>query len=376
MPDGNRGQLMLTSKAVKWTDDEWEWQLKNRVNSIERLREFANLTPQEEEAVSSTKGTWGATPYYASLMDRDDPSCPVRRQLVPAMAEQLNQHGIENYLIHKENRATDEKRPDSIARQYRDRIAFTVTQVCTIYCRFCFRREMVLDDKTELNMDVDEGLRWIGEHKEIRDVLVTGGDPFHLSDEKIEYIVRKVQEIPHVGTMRFGTRSVIALPHRITPRLKKVLSGNQRVPVWVSTHCNHPKELTEYTKKAVYELLSCGVNVGNQAVLLKGINDDVQTFQELHIKLLRTRIRPYYVFYCEPVPGSDHFRTELLKGRELIEKGLRGLTTGMAQPHYVVATAIGKINLMDEKNIVSMDEKEYILRNYKGETTSIPAIGA
>jgi len=367
---------VLTSKTVKWTDDEWEWQLKNRVNSLERLREFANLTPQEEEAVIATKGTWGATPYYASLMDRDDPSCPVRRQLVPTMAEQLHQHGIENYLIHKENRATDEKRPDSIARQYHDRIAFTVTQVCTIYCRFCFRREMVLDDKTELHMDVDEGLRWIREHKEIRDVLVTGGDPFHLSDEKIEYIARKVQEIPHVGMMRFGTRSVIALPHRITPGLKKVLSGNHRVPIWINTHCNHPKEITEYTKKAVYELLSCGVNVGNQMVLLKGINDDIQTFQELHIKLVQTRIRPYYVFYCEPVPGSDHFRTDLLKGRELIEKGLRGLTTGLAQPHYVIATDIGKINLMDDKNIVSIDEKEYVLRNYKGETTSIPAIGA
>ena len=205
---------------------------------------------------------------------------------------------------------------------------------------------------------------------------MTGGDPFHLSDEKLEYIVRKVQEIPHVGVMRFGTRSVIALPHRITPGLKKILSGNNRVPIWISTHCNHPKELTGHTKKAVYELLSCGVNVGNQAVLLKGINDDIDTFQELHIKLLQTRIRPYYVFYCEPVPGSDHFRTELMKGRELIEKGLRGLTSGMAQPHYVIATNIGKINLMDERNIVSIDEKEYILRNYKGETTCIPAIGA
>ena len=339
------------------------------------MREFANLTPEEEEAVNATKGTWGATPYYASLMDKDDPTCPVRRQLIPSSREQLNQHGIDHYLIHKENRDTEEKRPDSIARQYHDRIAFTVTQVCTVYCRFCFRRELVLDDKADLNMSVDEGLRWISEHPEIRDVLVTGGDPFHLSDDKIEYIVRKVQEIPHVGSMRFGTRSVIALPHRITPGLKKVLSGNNRVPIWINTHCNHPKEITEHTKKAVYELLSCGVNVGNQAVLLKGINDDIPTFQDLHIKLLRSRIRPYYLFYCEPVPGSDHFRTDLLKGRELIKKGLRGVVSGMAQPQYVIATDIGKINLMDDDSIVSVDENEYVLRNYNGKTTTIPAVG-
>jgi len=307
-------------------------------------------------------------------MDRDDPSCPVRRQLVPSIEELSHQNGIENYLIHKENRAHDVKRPDSIARQYHDRIAFTVTQVCTVYCRFCFRRELVLDDTTALDMNIDEGLRWIGEHKEIRDVLVTGGDPFHLSDEKIEYIVRKVQEIPHVGVMRFGTRSLIALPHRITQGLKKVLSGNKRIPIWVNTHCNHPKEITEYTKKAVYELLACGVNVGNQMVLLKGINDDSKTFQDLHIKLIQTRIRPYYVFYCEPVPGSDHFRTDLLKGRELIEESLRGVTSGMAQPHYVIATDIGKINLMDKENIVSIEDEEYVLRNYRGEKTSIPAI--
>ena len=174
--------------------------------------------------------------------------------------------------------------------------------------------------------------------------------------------------------IRFGTRTPIVLPHRITDNLKKVLSGFHRVPIWVNTQCNHPKEITEKTAEAVYNLLSCGVNVGNQAVLLKGINDDVETFRELHQKLLAVRIRPYYVFYCEPAPGIDHFRTPVEKGAELIRDALRGYTTGLAQPMYVIATNIGKIPLMPDYYIVDKNEKEYTLRNYQGIHTTIPNI--
>jgi len=164
------------------------------------------------------------------------------------------------------------------------------------------------------------------------------------------------------------------LPHRITTGLKKALSGFHRVPIWVNTQCNHHKEITEKTARAVYDLLSCGVNVGNQAVLLKGINDDVETFRKLHQKLLTIRIRPYYVFYCEPAPGIDHFRTPVEKGAELIRDALRGHTTGLAQPMYVLATNIGKIPLMPDYYIVEKSEKEYRLRNYKGQFTTIPNI--
>jgi lysine 2,3-aminomutase len=354
--------------------EEWKEQLKNTVNTLDRLREFINVTPAEEEAITSMRTTWGTSPYFASLMDPDDPNCPIRKQVLPSPLEMENKYGIENYLVWKENRATEEVRPDSIARQYIDRVAFTVTDVCVNYCRHCFRKELVVDRELKLRFDVDEGLAWIADHPEIRDVLVTGGDPFILSDDKLEYIIRKLREIPHLEMIRFGTRSPIVLPHRITDGLKKVLGGFHRVPIWINTQCNHPNEITEKTAEAVYDLMTCGVNVGNQAVLLKGINDDVETFRKLHQKLLSVRIRPYYVFYCEPAPGIDHFRTPVEKGAELIRDALRGHTTGLAQPMYVIATNIGKIPLMPDYYIVDKNETEYTLRNYQGKTTKWPNI--
>ncbi len=354
--------------------EEWIEQLQNKVNTLEKIKSYINVTPEEEKAIETLNTKWGTTPYFASLMDRDDPKCPIRRQVVPSIMENENRYGLKDYLIFKENRDTDEVRPDSIARQYTDRIAFTVTDICAIYCRHCFRKELVVDRDLELRMDVYEGLAWIRDHKEIRDVLVTGGDPFILTDDKIEYIVTKLREIPHVEMIRFGSRSPIVLPHRITKGLMKVLGGNHRVPICVNTQCNDPQEITEKTAKAVYDLMSCGVNVGNQAVLLKGINDDVDTFRELHQKLLTVRIRPYYVFYCEPAPGIDHFRTPVEKGAELIRDALRGHTTGLAQPMYVIATNIGKIPLMPDYYLEGKTDKEYKLKNYKGEHTSLPII--
>ncbi|MFH1740703.1 MAG: KamA family radical SAM protein, partial [bacterium] len=294
--------------------EEWVEQLRNSVRTLDRLKTYIDVAPEEEQAIATLKTKWGTTPYFASLMDREDPNCPIRRQVIPSLKEKENRYGMPNYLVWKENRATGETRPDIIARQYYDRIAFTVTDACANYCRHCFRKELVVDRELELHLDVDEGLEWIRAHPEIRDVLVTGGDPFILPDDRIEYVIRKLREIPHVEMIRFGTRTPIVLPHRITEGLKQVLSGYHRVPIWVNTQCNHPKEITDLTAKAVYDLLSCGVNVGNQAVLLQGINDDVPTFRELHQKLLAIRIRPYYLFYCEPAPGIDHFRTPVEKG--------------------------------------------------------------
>ena len=354
--------------------EEWVKQLQNSVNTLDRLKEIVNVTREEEDAIKTLNTRWGTTPYFASLMDKDDPRCPIRKQVVPSMKETVNKYGIDNYLIWKENRATEEVRPDSIARQYHDRIAFTVTEICANYCRHCFRKELVVDRELNLRMDVDEGLKWIAGHEEIRDVLITGGDPFLLSDDKIEYLIRNLREIPHVQMIRFGTRTPVVLPQRITEGLKKVLSPYHRVPIWINTQCNHPKEITELTARAVFDLLTCGVNVGNQAVLLKGVNDDPDTFRSLHQKLLSVRIRPYYVFYCEPAPGIDHFRTPVEKGAELIRDAIRGHTTGLAQPMYVIATNIGKIPLMPDYYIKGKDEKEYTLMNYKGQTVKWPNI--
>jgi len=224
--------------------EEWIEQLQNSVNTFEKLKEYVTVTPEEEEGITTLNTTWGTTPYFASLMDRDDPNCPIRKQVVPSVKEKENRYGIPNYLIWKENRDTEEVRPDSIARQYYDRIAFTVTDVCANYCRHCFRKELVVDRDLKLRMDVDEGLEWIQEHEEIRDVLITGGDPFILSDERIEYLIRKLREIPHIEMIRFGTRAPIVLPHRITSGLKKILSGYHKVPIWINTQCNHANEIT------------------------------------------------------------------------------------------------------------------------------------
>ena len=354
--------------------EEWTEQLQNFVNTLDRLEKVINVTPQEREAIQTLNMKWGTTPYFASLMDPDDPNCPVRKQVVPSLKEKENRYGMKDYLIWKENRATDEVRPDSIARQYDDRVAFTVTETCANYCRFCFRRELTVDQDLKLRFDVDEGLVWIRENPEIRDVLITGGDPFILSDEKIEYLVRKLREIPHIQMIRFHTRVPIVLPHRITAGLMKILSGNHKVPIWINVHCNNAKEITDLTAKGIYDLTSCGVNVGNQAVLLKGINDDVKSFRELHQKLLSIRVRPYYIFYCEPAQGIDHFRTPVEKGAELIRDGIRGHTSGLAQPQYVVATKFGKIPLMPDYYILKKTDTEYTLRSYKGQIFTIPNI--
>ncbi|MGD9083231.1 MAG: KamA family radical SAM protein, partial [Desulfobacterales bacterium] len=221
--------------------DEWGEQLQNSVNTLDRLKMFVKVTPEEEKAIHTLNTKWGTTPYFASLMDPDNPDCPIRKQVIPSMKETENKFGIPNYLIWKENRDTEEVRPDCIARQYHDRIAFTVTDVCANYCRHCFRKELVVDRDLKLRFDFEEGIKWIREHEEIRDVLITGGDPFILSDQKIEYLIRKLREISHIEMLRFGTRTPIVLPHRITEGLKKVLTGFHPVPIWLNTQCNHPK---------------------------------------------------------------------------------------------------------------------------------------
>lgn len=354
--------------------EKWQYQMQNQINTIDKLVEIINITDAEREAITTTNTKWGTTPYFAQLMDRDNPDCPIRKQVIPSLKEKENRYGIDNYLVYKENRSTVEKRPDTIARQYHDRIAFTVMHICANYCRHCFRKELVVDESLQLRFDIDEGLDWIRNHAEIRDVLITGGDPLLLPDEKIAYLVNKLREIPHIEIIRFGSRVPIVLPQRITKDLLKALGGFHKVPIWLNTQCNHAKEITEHTAKAVYDLLTCGVNVGNQAVLLKGINDDRESFKTLHQKLLTIRVRPYYVFYCEPAPGIDHFRTPVEKGAELIRDALRGHTTGLAQPMYVVATNMGKIPLMPDYYIQDKNSDSYTLRNYRGCVTTLPNI--
>ncbi|MFQ5561182.1 MAG: KamA family radical SAM protein, partial [Nitrospinota bacterium] len=223
--------------------EAWVKQMQNQVNTLERLEKYINVSDDERRAIEHLDTKWGVSPYFASLMDKDDPGCPIRKQVIPSMAEQVNEFGMDNYLIWKENRTSDDVRPDSIARQYRDRIAFTVVETCGIYCRHCFRKEVVVDQDLKLRMDADEGLKWIAEHTEVRDVLITGGDPLLLSDQKLEYLIKSLRALPHVEMIRIGSRLPIVLPQRITEGLKKAIGGFHRVPVWINTQCNHPKEI-------------------------------------------------------------------------------------------------------------------------------------
>jgi len=316
----------------------WVTQLKKNVNTTNRLKSIISVTAQEEAAIAAIDTRWGTTAYFAGLMDKSDPDCPIRKQVIPSMAEV---RALRSERASKSPPRTGDPTPDSIVRKYPDRVAFIVTDRCASYCRFCFRKERVMMRVKFPPIDLEEGLRWIRASRQIRDVLVTGGDPFILSDDKIEYLVRRLREIPHVEMIRFGTRVPVVLPQRITPSLCAILGGFHRVPVWINTHCNHPKEITVHTATAVYALLASGVNVGNQAVLLKGINDDEKTLCTLHQRLLSIRIRPYYLFHCDKAPGNDAFRTPEALGEILLHRALSH-KTGLARPLYAVDAENGK----------------------------------
>lgn len=372
---------MCELRMESWQEDgQWQEQIRNQVNTLEKLSRYVNVSPEEEEAIETLDTRWGTTPYYASLMDKNDPNCPIRRMVIPSMEENENKYGIPNYLIFKENReATDRfgengKRPDCLARQYDDRVAFVVTDICASYCRYCFRREAVIDQELHLRFDVDEGLEWIREHKEIRDVLMTGGDPLMLSDEENEYLIDRLREIPHIEMIRIHTKMPNTCPHRITKNLLEMLGREHNIPIWLNVHFSHPREITDKTRKVIWDLLRTGINVGNQGVLLKGINDDVDTFRELHQKLLSVRIRPYYIFHCQQAPGIDHFRTPIEKGAELIRAGIRGHTSGLAQPMYVISCNVGKIPLMPDYYILEKGEDTYKFRSYREDIAYLPNI--
>lgn len=372
---------MCELRMESWQEDgQWQEQIRNQVNTLEKLSRYVNISPEEEEAIETLDTRWGTTPYYASLMDKNDPNCPIRRMVIPSMEENENKYGIPNYLVFKENReATDRfgengKRPDCLARQYDDRVAFVVTDICASYCRYCFRREAVIDQKLHLRFDVDEGLEWIREHEEIRDVLMTGGDPLMLSDEENEYLIDSLREIPHIEMIRIHTKMPNTCPHRITKNLLEMLGREHNIPIWLNVHFNHPREITDKTRKVIWDLLRTGINVGNQGVLLKGINDDVDTFRELHQKLLSVRIRPYYMFHCQQAPGIDHFRTPIEKGAELIRDGIRGHTSGLAQPMYVISSNVGKIPLMPDYYILEKGEDTYKFRSYREDIAYLPNI--
>ncbi len=323
----------------KWQD--WRWQMQNRIHSVEALREWVESTDDELQAIEATKGIfrWNITPYYASLMDPDDPACPIRRQVVPRMSEMMPDIvGVADPLEEEAHSPVK-----NLIHNYRDRVAFCVTAECAIYCRYCLRKRMVGDPAFFMKKDeLEDALAYLAAHPEIRDVLLTGGDPLTFNEKHLDWLLSRLRAIPHVEVIRFGSRMPVKLPYRINDALCGLLSRYH--PLWINTHFNHPRELTDDAAEAIDRLLRAGVPVGNQTVLLRGINDDVATMKALGEGLVRMRVRPYYLYQAQLIGGTASFRTSIEKGMEIM-RALRGRTTGFALPEYILDTPFGKVPL-------------------------------
>ena len=322
----------------EWRD--WTWQMQHRIRTAEDLAQWIEPTPDEVKAIDAlaSRFRFVITPYYASLMDPRDPECPIRRQVVPRVAELDDPAGLFDPLDEVAHSPVK-----NVVRVYRDRIAFCVNNECALYCRYCLRKRMVGDEEwTMKKRELGVALDWIRRTPEIRDVLLTGGDPLVFSDERLEWLLQELRRIPHVEIIRLGTRLPVTLPFRVTEALARMLERYH--PIWVNTHFNHPRELTPEAAAACDLLLHAGIPVGNQSVLLRGINDDLETMQALCEGLVRVRVRPYYCYQAQLLEGTAHFRVPIEKGIEIF-RGMRGRTSGFAIPQYLLDTPFGKVPL-------------------------------
>ncbi len=344
--------------------DDWHWQLENSIRTAEQLEEYIELSGTEREQIlaASRRFTWAITPYYAALMDPDDPLCPLRRQAVPDAEELYDPLGVPDPLDEGKHQPVE-----LIIRVYPDRVAFCVGNRCPVYCRHCLRKEtMVGQEDVELpEAKIQKGIDYIREHEEIRDVLLTGGDPLLMEDDRLEGLLQRLHRIPHVEVIRIGSRTPCTLPQRITPELCTMLAKYH--PLYLNTQFNHPAEITAEAETACARLAGAGIPLGNQSVLLKGINDDAQVMRELCRELMRLRVRPYYLYQCQVLSGTRHFRTTIERGREIMAK-LQGYISGLAVPKYLIDTPYGKVPLSpnyvegrrgDDVVVRSWDGKEW-----------------
>ena len=355
---GKHPGLPAGVSLAEWTD--WTWQMQHRIRTAEQLSPWLQPTADERRAVALLEDRFHfvITPYYASLMDPNDPECPIRRQVVPRTAELKDPAGLADPL-----REVEHSPVKNVIRAYPDRIAFCVNNECALYCRFCLRKRMVGDEEWAMKKrELQEGLAWIQETPEIRDVLLTGGDPLVFSDDRLEWLIAELRQIPHVEIIRLGTRLPVTLPFRVTPALCRMLGRYH--PIWVNTHFNHPKELTAEAARACDRLLRAGVPVGNQSVLLRGINDDVDTMKRLCEGLVRMRVRPYYVYQAQLLEGTSHFRVPIERGVEIF-RALRGRTSGFAIPMYVLDTPHGKVPLL-HPYLRGREGEDVVVETYEG----------
>lgn len=353
-----------------WSD--WKWQLKNRVTTLEQLESKISLTPEERAGVilSRNKLAFAVTPHYFNLIDPDDLACPIRRQVIPRFEETEK-----SPLEMADPCGEDSHMPvPGLVHRYPDRVLFLVTDRCASYCRYCTRSRVVSGvGEQELHTSFEEAYKYLEAHSEVRDVLISGGDGLLLSDEKLRGILRRLRAIEHIEFIRIGTRVPIFLPQRITAELCRMLQEFH--PLWMSIHVNHPRELTVEVRHALEMLVNHGIPLGNQSVLLKGVNDDLEVMKALVHKLLMSRVRPYYLYQCDLIQGSSHLRTSVAKGIELIE-GLRGHTSGYAVPQFVIDApgGGGKVPI-NPGYALYHDHEKIVIRNYEGKVFEYPEQG-
>jgi len=365
-----RERFKPAPRPAVWKDTEdkdwnnWIWQQQKRIKSMDALEKVLEVTQEERDAFAQSHEMFnmGITPYYASLMDRDDPNCPIRLQSVPKSGElHILPTDLEDPLAEERDMPVP-----SITHRYPDRVLFYTTHNCPVFCRHCTRKRKVSDPSSSTaNKQLEDGLAYIESHKEIRDVVISGGDPLSNSDDRLEYILSRLRAMDHIEVFRLGTRNLVTLPQRVTDAFVAMIKKYQ--PLFVHTHFNHPKECTREAFDACARIADAGCPINNQMVLLKGVNDKAEIVKELNHKLLMMRVRPYYIYQCDLSQGIGHFRTPVETGIEIIEK-LRGWTSGMAVPHYVVDApgGGGKIPLLPNY-VVSHEGKHWKLRNFRNQ---------
>ncbi|MBI2517056.1 MAG: KamA family radical SAM protein [Opitutae bacterium] len=350
-----------------WRD--WAWQLKNRITTVEQLERYMTLTPEEKAGClfANHKLALAITPYFFNLIDRDDPHCPIRRQVIPRGEEMVV--SAEEML---DSLGEDSHSPvPGLVHRYPDRVLFLVTDRCASYCRYCTRSRLVSNAQDyNFHPEYEQALRYIEAHPEVRDVLLSGGDPLLLSDKKLDHLLGRLRAIKHVEFIRIGSRIPVFLPQRITPELCEIFKKHG--PIWMSIHVNHPREATQELKDACERLSYAGVPLGNQSVLLRGVNDDAEVMQALVHRLLRMRVRPYYLYQMDLITGGSHFMADVRKGIEIIQ-ALRGHTTGYAVPQYVIDApgGGGKVPINPDY-LEKLTADEVVFRNFEGKQFRYP----
>lgn len=365
MKVNRRKELFPGVSDAEWND--WKWQVKNRIETYEELSKYFTFAPDEAEGIKQAlaKFRMAITPYYLSLIDPNDPYDPIRRQAIPQGAECNIAPADLNDPLHE-----DEDSPaPGLTHRYPDRVLFLITDMCSMYCRHCTRRRFAgqKDDESPSER-IEKCLAYIEKTPQVRDVLLSGGDALMVSDKKLEYIIQRLRAIPHVEIVRIGSRTPVVCPQRITPELCEMLKKYH--PIWLNTHFNHPNEFTPEAEQALARLANAGIPLGNQTVLLRGVNDCVHVMKKLMHELVRNRVRPYYIYQCDLSMGLEHFRTPVSKGIEIIEN-LRGHTSGYAVPTFVVDApgGGGKTPVMPQY-VISQSPDKVILRNFEGVITT------